>query len=50
MNLFHCIATGIIGGRFGDYIWAATFEEAERKFYSTHGVFPTVTRLERRAA
>ncbi len=48
MNLFHCLANGIFGA-FGDYIWATTRSEAERKFYSTHGVRPTAIRIERRA-
>jgi hypothetical protein len=49
MNLFHCLANGIFGA-FGDYIWAATRSEAERKFQAAHGVWPSSIRIERRAA
>jgi hypothetical protein len=48
MSLFHCLANGLFGA-FGDYVWAATRSEAERKFQAAHGVWPTVTRIERRA-
>jgi hypothetical protein len=47
-NLFHCIANGITGGRFGNYIWADTKSEAIREFERLHGVIPHAVKKVRR--
>jgi hypothetical protein len=47
-NLFHCEANGILGGRFGDYIWAANRSEAIQEFERQHGVLPSVVKRVRR--
>ena len=48
MNLYHCQANGPFG-RFGDYVYAATRAEAERRFYQQYGYWPTYVTIERRA-
>jgi len=48
MNLYHCTANGAFGP-FGDYVYAASRAEAERRFHQQHGCWPTYITIERRA-
>ena len=48
MNLYHCQANGPFG-RFGDYVYAASRAEAERRFHAHHGCWPTHITIERRS-
>jgi hypothetical protein len=47
MNLYFCIASNVLG-IFGDYVWAADKNEAERKFHFQHSVWPNTVTLERK--
>ena len=44
--LYFCEANGVFG-RFGDYVWATSKDEAVQKFQSKHHVRPTRTVIER---
>jgi hypothetical protein len=47
-NLWHCLANGIVGGLFGDYIWADNKSEAIQEFERQHGVIPHIVKRCRR--
>jgi hypothetical protein len=48
MNLYYCTANSPIG-QFGEYVFATSRAEAEIKFHSEHGTYPTQIKLERKS-